>query len=71
MNVYKTKQGDMLDEICHKHYGSTYGQQVETVLEVNRSLRLAEQGPYLPAGIHIVLPIIEATKAKETVSLFS
>jgi phage tail protein X len=69
MNEYIVKSGDMLDEICYKHYGSTYEGQVESVLEANRDLDL---GQYitLPIGLIIKLPII-SFKTNEAVKLFS
>jgi len=51
--TYRTKEGDMLDHLCWKHYGQQAG-AVERVLEENRGL--AGYGPVLPAGILIMLP---------------
>jgi len=51
--LYVTNQDDVLDAICFAHYGKTRG-VVEKVLDVNRGL--CEYGPFLPAGITIVLP---------------
>nr|VFJ68701.1 MAG: P2-like prophage tail protein X [Candidatus Kentron sp. DK] len=50
---YRTKNGDVLDYLCWKHYGQQAG-AVERVLEANRGL--AGYGPVLPAGILITLP---------------
>ncbi|MCF6777511.1 tail protein X [Thiotrichales bacterium 19X7-9] len=66
MAKYTTKNGDMLDLICFKYYGTT---EVTTkVLEVNREL--AKQGPILPAGIVIDLPEIEKPTIKRKVTLW-
>ena len=59
---YRTKDGDVLDALCHKHYGREAGRPVrgtqtgavEAVLEANPGL--ADQGPILPAGLLIILP---------------
>ena len=42
---YRTKEGDMLDWICWKHYGQESG-TVELVLTANPGL--AANGPKLP-----------------------
>lgn len=69
MTEYKVKEGETLDEICHRFYGSTYAGQVEAVMEANRSLDLG-QFVTLPAGLTILLPAFEA-KAQETIRLFT
>jgi phage tail protein X len=69
MSSYFTKSGDMLDDICHRFYGSTLGGQVEAVLEQNRPLDLG-QYVTLPAGLTIELPEV-SQETKETVRLFS
>lgn len=50
---YLTSDGDMVDEIAFRHYGSTVG-TVEAIYDANRDL--AELGPVLSAGVRIVLP---------------
>ncbi len=50
---YRTRDGDMLDWICWRHYGRQAG-AVEAVLEVNPGL--SDAGPILPAGLVIALP---------------
>lgn len=69
MTEYITKPGDILDEICYRHYGSTQEGQVEAVLEANRELDL---GRYivLPGGLKLILPEI-APETTEIVRLFS
>jgi len=53
MATYTTKAGDMVDEVCFKHYGHDAG-MTEKVLEAN--VGLADFGAVLPAGITIILP---------------
>jgi len=67
---YRTKEGDSLDAICFGYYGTTSHRQVETVLEANRALGLADIGPLLPAGLVITLPVVPPP-VTTTISLFS
>ncbi|SEO69296.1 tail protein X [Aquisalimonas asiatica] len=53
MAVYRAKEGEMVDEICHMYYGKTRG-VVERVLAANKGL--ASLGPRLPAGTLVELP---------------
>ena len=53
---YITREGDVLDWICWKYYGTTGALVVETVLTSN--LGLADYGPILPLGLEINLPDI-------------
>lgn len=55
---YYTRENEMLDYICWKHYGYSGG-AVELVLESNPGL--AEHGSFLPAGLKIKLPVIQKT----------
>lgn len=65
---YRTKDGDVLDAVCAKHYGDGFD-QVEAVLAANPGL--AAHGPILASGIIIKLPVFEAaTKTRETVRLW-
>ena len=64
---YRTKEGDMLDEICHHYYGQTAG-IVEQVLEANPGL--AALGPTLAAGTLVTLPDIAAPE-QEQINLWS
>lgn len=52
--LYRTRDGDMVDWICWRHYDGRQSGAVEAVYAANRDL--AEHGPRLPAGIEIVLP---------------
>lgn len=49
---YRTKDGDVLDDLCWRHYGRA--DMVVAVLEVNRGL--AAKGAILPAGLLVSLP---------------
>lgn len=53
MATYRTRAGDMLDELCWRHYGRQAG-AVEAVLAANPGL--ADHGPRLPADLRIELP---------------
>ena len=66
MQQYRTKDDDMLDQICLKFYGHTNQRIVEQVIEANPML--ANQGVILKTGIIINLPNIEMVKS-ETQSL--
>lgn len=68
MITYVTKDGDVLDAICWKYYGSTSG-TVEKVLEANR--HLAELGSIFTAGVKIILPDLTQEEETESVKLWS
>ncbi len=53
-SIYRTKEGDTVDLICWRYYGSTADRITERVLEAN--LGLADEGAVLPSGVEIVLP---------------
>jgi len=52
MATYRTRDGDMIDAICWKHYGRESA--VIDVMETNP--KLADRGEVLQAGILIDLP---------------
>lgn len=54
MATYLTKEGDTLDFIAYKYYGSTDNQQVEKILNAN--YKLSEYPAVLSEGILIELP---------------
>ena len=68
MITYVTKDGDVLDAICWKYYGSTTG-VVEKVLEANR--HLAELGSIFAASVKIILPDLTLAEETESVKLWS
>ena len=53
MASYRTKDGDVVDDVCRRFYGREAG-AVEAVLAANPGL--ADLGPLLPAGTVIDLP---------------
>jgi phage tail protein X len=55
--TYITKDGDTVDYVAWRHYGSTAGGVVEAVLSANKDL--AVYGPVLPTGIRVTLPEIK------------
>jgi phage tail protein X len=67
MIIYRTKDGDIIDWICWKHYGFTSG-AVEIVLRNNPFL--CEYDDFLPAGLFINLPEIEKSNFAKTVKLW-
>ncbi|OYW56768.1 MAG: hypothetical protein B7Y80_01415 [Hyphomicrobium sp. 32-62-53] len=60
--TYTTKQGEMLDLICFRHYDRRQAGAVEAVLEANRHIALASYGPHLPRGLVITLPDLPAPR---------
>ena len=73
--TYITKDGDMVDLICYRHYRH-YGRTAtvtEAVLVAN--FGLAARGPVLPAGVEIILPDFGTPEQrpveKETIRLWS
>jgi phage tail protein X len=65
---YICRDGDMVDAICHIHYGTTRGGVVEAVLEANNLLELGL--PLLQAGRVIILPDIAAEPVRIVVRLW-
>lgn len=64
MQTYQTSDGDTVDRIAYRHYGSLEGQVVERVLLANPGL--ADQGPLLPAGLRVALPVLDAAVTAKT-----
>jgi len=54
--ICRTSDGDLLDTLCHQHYGHLNG-TVEAVLAANRLL--ADEPQPLRAGLLITFPDIE------------
>ena len=65
--VYRTSDGDMLDDILWRWYGGA--DMLTAVLERNPGL--AEQPFRLPAGVRIVLPVAEPPPAPAAVDLWT
>lgn len=66
--IYNTREGDTVDYIAWKFYGSTTNQVVEAVLAANRGL--ADHGAKLPAGLAITLPEITTPAKAQGVRLW-
>lgn len=60
--LYRSKEGDTLDEICYHYYGKTNG-AVEQVLIANPGL--ASLGAILPLGTIITLPDIQTVEIEQ------
>lgn len=65
--IYRTQDGDMLDEICWRHYDHQAG-VVEQVLEHNP--RLAALGPVYTENVLIALPQIQRPQRPRTIQLW-
>jgi len=65
---YRTRDGDVLDAVCARHYGDT-PHQVEDVIAANPGL--AALGPVLPSGVIIELPEVkDAALERPTIRLW-
>lgn len=60
--IYRTRDGDVLDAVCLRHYGGKQD-HVEAVLDANPGL--ADLGPVLPSGVLVTLPDIETVAVTE------
>lgn len=67
MIQYRTKDGDVLDAVCFKHYAGRLG-ATEAVYEANPGL--ADIGPILPAGLIINLPELPEVATAQTIKLW-
>lgn len=65
---YRTKDGEILDEIVWRHYGNQVAGALETVLEANPGL--ADKGPVLPIATLVQLPVIATPKEAQSVRLW-
>lgn len=65
--TYITREGDILDELCSRIYGTQATGQVEAVLLANQNL--ADYGLILPARLVITFPDL-ITEEKKTVKLW-
>lgn len=67
-STYITRDGDTVDAIAWKFYGSTANRVVEQVLAANRGV--ADHGPTLPAGVRLTLPDVQAPAKSQGVKLW-
>lgn len=65
---YTTKEGDTVDYIAWRVYGTQSGQIVELLLDANRGL--ADRGPILPSGLKINLPDMPEPEQENGVRLW-
>lgn len=69
MSDYITRQGDTLDFLCWRHYGTERGGTVEAVLNANPGI--GDYGPVLPAGVAVVLPdLVQPAQAEAVINLW-
>lgn len=61
MMIYRTKNGDRLDNIAYEQYGRCSA--VVDILKANRGTRLSDQPELLPAGLLIKLPDVVPAKS--------
>jgi phage tail protein X len=66
MSTYRTRDGEVIDEICKAHYG-TEG-RAEDVYAANPGL--AAQGPVLQAGTLITLPEVSDNTVRQPIRLW-
>ena len=64
--IYVTKGGEMLDQICAANYGDDT--QLKNVLAANGGLE--NQPFFLPIGLEIKLPIVEEAQERQGVTLW-
>lgn len=71
MRIYVTRQGDMVDAIAYRAYGTEHNGTTEAILAANPGL--ADRGPVLPENIEIKLPDIPVSRTKRlaTVDIWS
>lgn len=65
---YITSDGDSVDSVAWKNYGTQVSRVVERLLEANPGL--ADLGPLLPAGKLVVLPDLSTTEQAQGVRLW-
>lgn len=63
---YRAKAGDVLDDVCRRHYGRN--DMLTAVLTANKGL--AAIGPVMPAGLLITLPDAPIPVATATLRLW-
>lgn len=68
MIYYFTKENEMLDYICWKHYEYSSGAVEEVLLE---NPGLAEYGSFLPAGLKIKLPKIQKVSQEPVINILN
>ncbi|MGS4946625.1 tail protein X [Meridianimarinicoccus sp. RP-17] len=69
MVYYRSREGEVLDEIIRHHYGRQDQGLLVRVLEANRNL--ADLDIILPEGTRIALPVVDAADPNPVVRLWS
>jgi phage tail protein X len=65
--TYRSKQNDVVDWICWKHYGFT-SYAVEEVLKTNPNV--SEYDDFLPEGLLVNLPEMDKAKSLKQIKLW-
>ncbi|RYH04610.1 phage tail protein [Salipiger sp. IMCC34102] len=65
---YRSSEGDVLDDVVFRHYGSRDGRELELVLEANPGI--AAVAERLPIGTVVLLPTIVSAPERREVSLW-
>lgn len=65
---YETRDGDMMDEIAFRLYGSASAEAVQQIMAANPGI--ADTGPELPAGMVLEIPELAAPAAQQGVRLW-
>lgn len=68
MNEYVASEGDTVDLIAWRVYGTQGARVVEQLLEANPNL--ADKGAELPAGTRLVLPVLDTKGERGGVRLW-
>lgn len=68
MQQFRTSEGDTVELIAWKYYGTQAGQVVEQLLVANPGL--ADRGPVLPAGVVVNLPDMPTAGQSKGVKLW-
>jgi phage tail protein X len=66
--TYRASQGDTVEYIAWRHYGTQEARVVERVLEANKGL--ADGGPELAAGTLVLLPDLDIKAERDGVRLW-
>lgn len=66
MTQYRTKDGDVIDQICFEHYGQT-ADVTEAVMKLNA--HLLAYGDHLPSGLIVQLPAVEIQETPQSDSI--
>lgn len=69
MLTYRTREGDVVDDIVFRHYGLLNPAMLRQVFEANPGI--ADHGAILPANVEVVLPELpQPTGATQGIALW-